>query len=147
MGVRKNDHGFEIFCLITRHHCKRNNDNKVAGLNFSGCSAVYHDFAGAGFAFDDVSFKSFAIIDVEDLHFFELDELGCIHEVFVNRNATDVFEIGIGDGGPMYFRFKYFDLHHVDNLLSFGKDSYCCEKIDNQGKPASNALQSFMVLQ
>ena len=69
------------------------------------CGAVDANDSTAGFAFDDIGRETFSVSNVVDVDAFVLNHVCCIEQIGVDCYASDVVEIGFGDGNSVYFRF------------------------------------------
>lgn len=68
-------------------------------------------------AADHIGVEPFAVGDVPYLHPFALDQIGRLHQLLVDGDASHVIEVRLGNGHPMDFRFQYFDLHHPLRII------------------------------
>lgn len=100
--------GFRLFEV---HQGIGDNDDDVSHGAFAGCRSVEADGARAAFSFDDVCFKSLAIVHVYDLDLFVLDHIGSLQKSLVNGDASHVLQVGFGNRNFMDFGFYYFDEH------------------------------------
>ena len=63
----------------TRSMCIGCYDYNIANLYFSCCRTVQANFTRTSFTCNYISFESLAIIDIYNLNFFILNNIGCIH--------------------------------------------------------------------
>lgn len=113
--VRENDTWLKSLCLFKIHPAVADDDENITNLYTAGGSAIEANHTRAPFASDDVGFEAFAIVVVDDLDSLPFDEVGGIHEVFVDGNAPDVVQVGLGDLYPVNFRFKSLNQHRLQS--------------------------------
>lgn len=78
-------------------HLNEGHDDKfIAHLSFPRCSAIQTNDASASLAFDDVSFKAFAIVVIDNEHFLVGDHAGGVDQIFINGDATRVVQFRLG---------------------------------------------------
>jgi molybdenum cofactor cytidylyltransferase len=77
------------------------------------CCSVQTDTATATFALDDVSFKAFAIVYVENLHLLTLNHTCGIHQILVDGDAANIVKVSLRNSYAVNLRFKYLDKHSI----------------------------------
>lgn len=101
--VRENQGRLKAFGFFEFEHGVTNNDDDVVDGNFSRGWPIEADHACLALAFDDVGFKTLAVIDIDNLNALTFDEVGGIHEVFIDGDTADVVEVGLRYAYPMNF--------------------------------------------
>lgn len=80
-----------------------NNDDHVPDGGAAGGSTVQTDDAAPPFAGNGIGFQAGTVVVIADLHSFARKNAGGIHEVFVDGNASHVFQICFGYSGAVDF--------------------------------------------
>ena len=101
--IREDDGGLERFSLLKFHGGVRDYDNNIPYLGFSRGRSVEADHPCATFALYYVRVESLTIIDVDNLYFFTFNNVGSLHQIFINSNAADVVELRMSDLHPVNF--------------------------------------------
>ena len=103
--------------LLELHAGVGGDDEHVAHLRLAGGCAVETDRTAAAPAADHIGVEPFTVGNVPYLHPFALDQVGRLHQLLVDGDASHVIEVRLGNGHPMDFRFQYFDLHHPLRII------------------------------
>lgn len=97
--------GPKVFGFLKIHEGIADDDHFVANLYFSGCCPVEANTTGTSFSGNDVSFKAFTIVVVNNLHLFAGYHVGGIHKILVDRNGAHVMEVSLRNYGAMNLGF------------------------------------------
>ena len=68
-------------------------DAHITHLYLTGSSTVQTDTARATLTFYYIGLETFTIVIVNNLHLLAGNEVSCIHEIFIDGDATHVVEI------------------------------------------------------
>ena len=66
--------------------------------------SVDADDAAAALSLNDIGVEALAVGDVIYVHLLVLYQVGRLHQRLVNSDASDLVEVGFGNGNSMYFR-------------------------------------------
>src|SRR5581483_855284 len=86
-------------------------DYLVARLHETGGGAVEAHLAGA--ALDGIGLEPVAVVDVEHGDLLVLPDVGQVHEPAVERDRSDVLQVGVGHGGPVDLRLEHATAHYL----------------------------------
>lgn len=93
-----------------------------------GCRSVDTDDSTPSAAFDGISGKPSAVIDVIDLNALIGQDIGLLHERGVDGNGAFIVEIGFRHGGTVNFRFEHkpgtYGALHNSPILTCGSEFY-----------------------
>ena len=102
-------HDYDWFVVpgfFGREHRIVHDDDHVPRLHAAGSRAVQADDPGATGTGDDVSLQPGAVVVVHHLHPFMGQDIGRLHELFVNGDAAHVAEICLRHRGAVDFGFQ-----------------------------------------
>ena len=83
--------------------------------DLAGSSSVQADASRTPFALDDVGFKPFTIVVVYNVHLLARYQVGRIHQIFIDGDASHVVQIGFGHPCTMNLGLQHFN-HHSHSL-------------------------------
>src|SRR5690606_29441620 len=86
-------------------------DHDVAFGAQAGGGAVEADVPPAGRAGDDVGFQAAAVVDVDYLHLFEGQDVGQLHQLLIDGDASFIVQVGVGNGGTVDLRLAHGAQH------------------------------------
>ena len=102
-GVGEYDGRCKLASLFGSHQGIGHDDDDVAGLYLAGGGSVEAYDARTPFALDDVGLESFAVVVVDDRDLFVGNDVCRVHQILVDRDATDVIQIGLSNGYSVNF--------------------------------------------
>ena len=129
--VGEDDPGFELLGILEIHQRIGCDDDDVAHLYFACGGAVEADTAACAFALDDIGFETLSVVDVHDLDFLALDDVGGFQQRLVDGDAPHVIQVGLCDRHAVDFGFDDFNLefHYRIRMLSIKRMSPACTAI------------------
>lgn len=90
------------------------NDDEIAPLAKAGRCPVKGDFAR--FTLDGVGLETPAVIEIDHMNKLIGEDIGRLHELFIDGDRALVIEVGAGYCGAMDFRFQYRYLHNQNQI-------------------------------
>src|SRR5690606_23057739 len=119
-GVHVHDLGLVVPGLVVGHQHVGDDDHDVAFGAQAGGGAVEADVPPAGRAGDDVGFQAAAVVDVDYLHLFEGQDVGQLHQLLIDGDASFIVQVGVGNGGTVDLRLAHGAQHrHPPSFWSF----------------------------
>ena len=104
---RKNDCGLERLCFLGRHERIRHDDHRVANVYEVRCRTVDADTSATALAGDNIGLDTCPVGVIHNLHTLTGIDVGCIHQILINRNAAHVLKVSLGNLYAMNLRFEY----------------------------------------
>ena len=88
--VWEDNRGLEGIRFFFGHECISHDDDGVAYMHEVSSSTIDADASATAFTRNDVSLDACAVGIIHDLHFLTCIDIGSIHEVFIDGDATDI---------------------------------------------------------
>ena len=113
--LREYHRWFERLRLFEIHQGIRDNDDRLTHLYPAGCSTVQTNTSTATFALDDIGLKTLSIIIIKHLYFLTSYQIGGIHQILIDGDATHIVQVSFCDLYTVQLGFHYF-YHHISTL-------------------------------
>jgi len=84
------------FGFFGGHLYEGHNDEFIAHLSFTRRCAIQTNDARATLTFDDVGFKSLAVVVVHNQHLLVGNHAGCVDEIFIDGDAACIIQLRLG---------------------------------------------------
>ena len=101
VGVDEDDNRLSRAGLFLVHLPVGDEDDEVAWVHQPGRGAIDADDARAARAWNDVGLEAGAVRDVDDGHFLARVEVCGVEQVLVDRDRTDVVQVGLRHRRPV----------------------------------------------
>jgi len=74
-------------------------------MNDAGSCSIETDYPRTSFARYGIGLQACSVVVVHDLDFLSGDDVGSIHQIFIDGDATHIVEVGLRNGYAVYFGF------------------------------------------
>src|SRR5699024_393498 len=76
-------------------------DHQITGADQTRGRTVDTDDPTATFTDQCIGHEAVAVVDVDDVYLFAVDDVGGLHQICVDGDRTDVVQVGLCDGGAV----------------------------------------------
>ncbi len=109
--IREDRNAPKLPGLLRRHVRIGNNDNNVAHLHPTRSSPIQANDPAAPLSANGIGLETLAVVVVHDLDLFPLHNIGGFQQILIDRDATDIIQVGLRDAHAVYLAFENFDEH------------------------------------
>lgn len=119
----------------------------VTGGNQASRGSIEAHITSASLSLDHVGLEPGSVGDINYRHLFELDQVGGIHQVPVDRHRADVMQVRVGHGGTVDLRLHHPAMHGFIVPVQTRPASIPhseCEVVEQAGRAESGGYQETL---